>query len=139
MLKEIDLPGKKDSLALSIYFTHTNPFIKDSESESSQSSLPLSDSNDSDAFNFEKNNYCIGGPESESNFLPFFNQIPEDFNSDNLLMSLSSKKSIKPFNFAVPPTNIIEFANFFLKSFEDSNFGKIEPPIQLNVFISIVG
>ena len=95
MLKEIDLPGKKDSLALSIYFTHTNPFIKDSESESSQSSLPLSDSNDSDAFNFEKNNYCIGGPESESNFLPFFNQIPEDFNSDNRELYFLQKKRYK--------------------------------------------
>ena len=99
MLQEIDLPGKKDSLALWFYFTHTNPFIKDSESESSQSSLPLSDSNDSDALNFEKNNSCIGGPESESKFLPFFNQIPEDiFNSDNRDLHFLQKKRSKDSN-----------------------------------------
>ena len=66
MLKDFDFRGEKNNLALLEFLTLPKPIIEDSKSESP---CPLSDSNDSDALNFEEKNSCIGSLESESNLL----------------------------------------------------------------------
>ena len=76
MLKDFDFRGEKNNLALLEFLTLPKPIIEDSKSESP---CPLSDSNDSDALNFEEKSFFIVSLESESksNLLHSFYQTHE--------------------------------------------------------------
>ena len=76
MSKDCDLLRKKHDLTLLEHFTPAlNTIIKDSESKFSPL---LFHSNVPDILNFESNNSCIKGSESESNLLHFSDQSQED-------------------------------------------------------------
>jgi hypothetical protein len=75
MLKNLDLLGKKDGLALNELLTQPEPIIEDSKSESP---CPLSASNGSDTLNVEEKSFFTVRLDSESNLLHSICQTHED-------------------------------------------------------------